>query len=361
MAGATTAKFNAAATPPVKYCDWENGQVAPADSLRWVECARSEPTSDNIKNALVAVGFNDTSVRRLMEANPRLALIAAEAKYRYDNDPQHAVYDSKGGYIGHKSFQLQPNGGFRTVADQDRATGAGNSQANAQNAESRHQHGQAMDFWVMEPVKQKDGTVKMVESNDGSRRYPGMWERDKDGKLYQAKDDAKKKGYEDFQHVAWYFTNIGKRDYGIPSALQGDGVERKRDSKFEPETRMRIYQPGGGDGEGYDWGHIQLPDRFDKEWERDPKTGEVWSDPRGQNWQRGANGQIWLNEGANAHVARNGVLQPNSRIDPDPKLHSQVGIDAYKEPPKEKPKPAKKPKVEAPHPPKPGHGKATTS
>jgi hypothetical protein len=360
VAGGATAKFNAAAKPPVKYCDWENGQVAPADSWKWVECAQSEPTTDNIKNALAAVGFNDTSVRRLMETNPRLALMAAEAKYRYDNDPKHAVYDDKGHLLGHKSFQIQPNGGFRTVADQERATGAGNSQANAQNAESRHQHGQGLDFWVMEPVKQKDGTIAMVESNDGSRRYPGMWV-DQDGRKTRVKDDAKKKGYEDFQHVAWYFTNIGKRDYGIPSALQGDGNEQKRSSRFEPETRMRIYQAGGGDGEGYDWGHIQLPDRFDREWERDPKTGLVWTDPRGQNWQRGANGQIWLNEGPNAHVVNNGVMQPNSRIDPDKKLHSQTGIDAYKPPPPPKPKPEKKPKPDNhPHP-EPGQGKHTTS
>ncbi|MEZ0225780.1 MAG: hypothetical protein ACAH83_14590 [Alphaproteobacteria bacterium] len=360
--GGAADKFNKAAAPPVRYCDWENGKFATAESWKWVERAQSAPTPDNIKNALVAVGFNDTSVRRLMEVNPRLAVMAAEAKFGFDTDLHHAVYDSKGAFIGHKSFQLQPNGGFRTVGDQEKATGAGNSQANAQNAESRHQHGQALDFWVMEPVKQKDGTVTMVEANDGSRRYPGMWESH-NGKLVHVKDDAKKKGYEDFEHVARYFTYFGKRDYGIPSALQGDGVEQKRSSRFEPETRMRIYQAGGGNGEGYDWGHIQLPDRFDKEWERDPKTGLVWTDPRGQNWQRGANGQIWLNEGPNASVANKGVMQPNSRIDPDSKLHSQNGIEAYKPPPPPKPKPEKKPKADKQHPqpPKPGQGKTRTS
>ncbi|TAL31194.1 MAG: hypothetical protein EPN97_11455 [Alphaproteobacteria bacterium] len=295
MAGPTK-KFNAAATPPVKYCDWENGSVAQPDSWRWVECAQAEPTSDNIKNALAAVGFNDSSVSRLMEDNPRLALMAAEAKYRYDTDPRHAVYDGSGAYVGHKSFQL-------------RNAGDGEDQ----NAESRQQRGQALDFWIMEPVKQKDGAVRMLET--------------------------KKESHEDFQHVAWYFTDIGKRDYGIPSGLQGDGAERKKmDSKFEPDTRMRVYQENGGNGENYDWGRIQLPDRFDKEWERDPKTGLVWMDPRGQNWQRGANGQIWLNEGPNAHVAHNGVLQPGSG-ESYPQLSPQAGAGTYREPSKEKPKP----------------------
>lgn len=349
MAGATSAKFNAAAAPPVKYCDWGNGQVAPADSWTWVECAQSEPTADNIKNALVAVGFNDASVKRLMEDNPRLALMAAEAKYSYDNDPRHAVYDEKGNDIGHKSFQLR----FRDGSGAETAAGAG---TDPQNAESRRQTGQALDFWVMEPVRQKDGSVKMVESGDGARRYPGVWMEQGGGRVH-VRDEDRKTGYEDFQHVAWHFTHIGKRDYGIASGLQGDGAERKQDSKFEPDTRMRIYQPGGGNGEGYDWGHIQLPDRFDREWERDPKTGEVWMDPRGQNWQRGANGQIWLNEGPNAHVTRNGVLQPNSQFDLQPKFHAPPGVEAEQEPPKDWPKL----KAEGPSPPKPGQGRTTAS
>jgi hypothetical protein len=295
MAGATTKMFNAAAVPPVRYCDWENGSVAQPDAWRWVECAQAEPTSEYIKNALVAVGFNDSSVSRLMESNPRLALMAAEAKYRYDTDPRHDVYDGSGAYIGHKSFQLQNEGN------------------GSQSAESRQQRGQALDFWVMDPVKQQDGAVKMLET--------------------------RKENHKDFEHVAWFFTDIGKRDYGIPSGLQGDGAERKLDSKFEPDTRMRVYQDGGGNGENYNWGRIQLPDRFDREWERDAKTGLVWMDPRGQNWQRGANGQIWLNEGPNAHVAHNGVLQPGSGADLHPQLYPQAGAETYRDPPKEKLKP----------------------
>jgi hypothetical protein len=259
--------------------------------------ARADPSPGNIRAALQGVGFNEKSVKRLMEVNPRLALIAIEAKMRFDNDPNHAVYDANGNYLGHKTFQVQENGGFRTVGDQKIATGAGNSQANADLFQSRHQHGQALDFWIYEP----DGKGNMVMQKDGVRRWPGMAAKGEDGKMYMQPDGMG--GYGDYQHVAWWFTAIAKRDYGIQSKLQGDNEKEIPDN-----DRMRIYQR---DGKSYDWGHIQLPERFDAEWERNPRDGRVFI---------------------------NGVLQPDSWIDPS--IHSKSGAAAYQpaKPPAPKPR-----------------------
>src|SRR4051812_5743424 len=60
-----------------------------------------------IEAALRAAKFDEPSVRLLMEQNPRLALVAAEAKISYDTDDHHQALDNSKPpkVIGHKSFQ----------------------------------------------------------------------------------------------------------------------------------------------------------------------------------------------------------------------------------------------------------------
>jgi len=184
----------------------------------------SDIPRDKLEGWLRGVGFNDNSVERLMEVNPRLALMAVEAKAAFDADPANQIKDRAGRVIGHKTFEIPPIGGFRTVNDQRRATGAGNSNASPSRFQSHHQHGQAIDFWIYNNI----GGVE-TPAEDTSAEHP-YYERAAD--KFAASRNAR---------------NIG--------------VTR---------DEMRIELNGSPD-----WGHIELPERVRSEWTRSPTTGQV--------------------------------------------------------------------------------------
>lgn len=172
---------------------------------------------------LRGVGFNDTSVERLMEVNPRLALMAIEAKGAFDADPANQIRDRQGRVIGHKTFEIQHNGGYRTVRDQRGPTSSGNSQASASRFQSHHQHGQALDFWIY-------NNINGVET--------------------PAEDTAAEHPY--YERAA-------------------DKFAATRNARALSITRdeMRIELNGSPD-----WGHIELPERARREWTRSPTTGQ---------------------------------------------------------------------------------------
>lgn len=155
--------------------------------------------------------------------------MAAEAKVQFDNDPRNCIFDKAGKQIGHKTFEVQHNGGYRTVADQKVATGAGNSNANANKYQSHHQWGEGVDFWIYD---------KTVDSK---------------GKWSQTPLPDKEKFHVYYERMA---------DFMAASPTAAFNVVRR--------DEMRIKLNGVTD-----WGHIQLPDRFREQWHRDPKTGVV--------------------------------------------------------------------------------------
>ncbi|MEZ0261758.1 MAG: hypothetical protein ACAH80_12165 [Alphaproteobacteria bacterium] len=196
-----------AATPPRPR--YETPNAVPRDVMhRWLEGA----------------GFNAASVDRLMEVNPRLALMAIEAKEAFDADPANDIKDRQGRVIGHKTFQIQPNGGFRTVRDQQGPTSAGNSQASASRFQSHHQHGQALDFWIYNKV---NGVETMTQDTAAEHPY---YERAAD--------------------------KFAASRFARPQNITRD--------------EMRIELNGSPD-----WGHIELPERVRGEWTRNPRTGQV--------------------------------------------------------------------------------------
>jgi hypothetical protein len=183
---------------------------------------------------LQAVGFNEMSTRRLMEVNPRLALIAIEAKYSFDKDPVNQIKDKQGHVIGHKTFQIPEIGGFRTVNDQRVATGRGNSQSSPSRFQSFHQHGHAFDFWIYDH-NNKTGEDTYVDEAGGGKAF-----------------------YDAFERVA-------DKCVATPHA-RAMGLTR---------DDMRITLHGRPD-----WGHIELPERFRADWTRNPTTGVVVVDGR---------------------------------------------------------------------------------
>ena len=286
-----------------------------------------------IEAALRAAKFDEPSVRLLMEQNPRLALVAAEAKISYDTDDHHFALDNSKPpkVIGHKSFQISLDGGFRTIGKQEAAKASGNSQATGGVGNSAHQHGEGIDFTIMEP----DGKGNMAAINELTlpRKYPYMSEKDpKTGNWKKVPDaNPKQGGAEDYQHAAWWFARVLKRDYNVKSALAGDYPEEKNLNKgWAEDNRIRLYQPGGTNGAGYDWRHVQLPGV------RDLSEGPG---------EMGLNKQFaeeWERNFRDGRVILNGETQPNSWI--DPALHPEEGPQ-YKPAP---PKPQAKPKPKAP-------------
>jgi hypothetical protein len=195
-----------------------------------------KPTSAQVKELLVAVGFNDYSVRQLMEVDPRIALMAAEAKVKFEADPQNWIRNGKGEKIGTKTFEVQARGGYRTVDEQKAAESAGNSNANGDKYESRHQWGGGVDFWIYDKTVDKTGKVTQKALPDLAKYLP-IYERVADS--FAATDTAKTLG-----------------------------ISR-------PEMRTKV--------NGHtDWGHIQLPKRYREQWYRDPKTGVVYIDGQKQ-------------------------------------------------------------------------------
>ena len=294
--------------------------------------AKADPAI--IEAALKAAKFDTPSVKLLMEQNPRLALVAAEAKIGYDTDDHHQALDNSKPpkVIGHKSFQISLDGGFRTITKQEAAKASGNSQATGGVGNSAHQHGEGIDFTIMEP----DGKGNMVAINEATlpRKYPYMTEKDpKTGNWKKVPDaNVKQGGAEDYQHAAWWFAHVLKRDYNIKSALAGDYKEEKSLGKgWRDDTRIRLYQAGGGDGAAYDWRHVQLPGVRDvSAGPGEMGFGQQFADEWERNFRDG-------------RVMVNGETQPNSWI--DPALHPEAGAQ-YKPAP---PKPPAKPKA-------PGHG-----
>jgi hypothetical protein len=188
------------------------------------------PSPAEVKRRLIEVGFNDQSVALLMEVNPKLAIMACEAKFMFDNDPRNCIFDRTGKQIGHKTFEVAWNSGYRTVGEQNAAQGAGNSNANGSKAQSHHQWGQALDFRIYD---------KTVDAN-------GKWSE----KILP--DKAEYHAY--FERAADYFS--------IAPTAAGHLVTR---------DDMRITLNGSPD-----WGHIELPERFRQQWYRDPKTGVIF-------------------------------------------------------------------------------------
>jgi hypothetical protein len=216
-----------------------------------------------IKEWLEAVGFNEMSVRRLLEVNPRLALMAVEAKYAFDNDPANQIKDRAGHVVGHKTFQMQANGGYRTVRDQQGPTSAGNSNANANKYQSHHQWGEAFDFWVYDHMNGPPAQETPLPDKASNNKY------------YERVADA------------------------VVNTKNARGIGVTRDD-------LRITLNGTPD-----WGHIELPEKFRKEWYRHPATGLVY---------------------------KHGEKQPGTWIDPE--LHPNAG-PTYAPP---KPKHGAKPK-----------------
>lgn len=179
---------------------------------------------DVMERWLQGAGFNEDSVSRLMEVNPRLALMAIDAKQSFDADPANAIRNRQGQVIGHKTFQIQYNGGFRTVRDQNAATGAGNSNASASRFQSHHQHGQALDFWIYDNI---GGNETMTADTAAQHPY--------------------------YERAADHFA---ASRFARPQHITRD--------------EMRIELNGSPD-----WGHIELPERVRGEWTRNPRTGEV--------------------------------------------------------------------------------------
>jgi hypothetical protein len=179
---------------------------------------------DVMERWLGAAGFNETSVERLMEVNPRLALMAIEAKQSFDADPANQIRNRQGQVIGHKTFEIQHNGGFRTVRDQQGPTSSGNSEASASRFQSHHQHGQALDFWIYNNI----GGVETATA-DTAAEHP-YYERAAD--------------------------KFAASRFARPQNITRD--------------EMRIELNGSPD-----WGHIELPERVRGEWTRNPRTGQV--------------------------------------------------------------------------------------
>lgn len=174
---------------------------------------------------LERAGFNEMSTRRLLEVNPRLALMAIEAKYAFDRDPANQIKDSAGRVIGHKTFQIQANGGYRTVRDQQGPTSAGNSDASPSRFQSHHQWGQAFDFWIFDHINGPPARETPLPDTEANHVY--------------------------YERVA-------------------DKCVRTRNARAIGVTRddLRITLNGQPD-----WGHIELPERFRNEWRRHPTTG----------------------------------------------------------------------------------------
>jgi hypothetical protein len=209
---------------------------APKPAHRPAKPRYSDPTEvppNVLEGWLTAVGFNEMSTRRLMEVNPRLAMIAIEAKQFFDTDPANRIKDKSGRVIGHKTFQIQHNGGFRTVRDQSGPTGAGNSNASPSRFQSHHQWGQAFDFWVFDHI-------------NASGKQP-----------------ARETPLPDTEANHVYYERIADKCVNTRNAR---AMRLTKDD-------MRITLNGSPD-----WGHIELPERFRNEWRRHPTTGTVYVD-----------------------------------------------------------------------------------